>query len=172
MLGKDGIPFVLREADRRCIYDAMSNAVQEVDEVILPDYIAKGYPWITFVSFRYREETSDLPPEIIEFTKKMVNRTDILKSIRSRDFEPGSYLVRIPLPLKSYIGRMVTANEFDDLYKIIEQLAKIKKEKGNEDHILLVQNYISNSISPIEQVYSQSLVLIVRDDETFSLLLK
>lgn len=171
MLGKDGIDLIENEADRRCIYNAMENAVPDIEEN-RQQYVKEGYPWITFVAFQYRKEITDLTDDILEFVKEMVNKDDIIELIRTRNFETGTYLCRFPLPLGSCLGRIVTSGEFAKLQDIIQNLQTLKEEKENKDHRFDVQNLIEKSILPIELIYSQSLVLIVRDDISYSLLLE
>jgi hypothetical protein len=97
----------------------------------------------------------------------MVNRDEILEAYQRHDFEPGSYLMRLPLPLISSIGRIVTAGELSKIEEVLQKLTHIKESLGNQDHQEAVYQVLSRSVFPIETVFSNSLVLIVRTDEAY-----
>lgn len=172
MLGRDGAGLLENPVDRKCIFYAMENAVPIEDGEERPKFVLDGYPWITFIAFHYRELPDQLSEEVLEFTKDMVNRDDIRDLIRRRDFEPGAYLVRFPLPLRSCIGRILTAPELAEIDKILSKLQDVKARQGNEDHRAAVHSVLGTSVLPIELSYLDCLVLIVRDSEPYKLPLK
>ena len=145
MIGRDGIDLIEKEGHRRCIYDAMVNAVPDIKEE-RQQYVVEGYPWIKFVAFHYRKRIPDLSDDILEFVKEMINKDDIIELIRTRNFETGSYLCRFPLPLTSYIGRIVTKSEFNVIKDIIKKIETLKEEKKDQDHRLDVQTLLATSI--------------------------
>ena len=96
MVGSDSFILLEDENRRRWVYEAMQSAVPK-EVLAKPDAVAdRGYPWITFVAFHYREP--ELPEEILNFVQEMVNREDILRLIISRDFEKASYRFACPFP--------------------------------------------------------------------------
>lgn len=169
MVGRDGVGLVENEVDRRCVFSAMENAVPTDEGEDRPQFVADGYPWITYVAFRYKEPGDHLSRELLDFSENMVNREHILDTIRRREFEPGSYLIRLPLPLKSYIGRIVTATELAEVDEILGRLQDVKKQQGCADHRTAVQSVLGASVLPIELSHSDSLVLIVRGNEPYKL---
>jgi hypothetical protein len=118
------------------------------------------------VTFRYRQP--DIPYELLEFTKEMVNRDDVLEQIRSRSFEPGSHLVRLPLPLSWYVGKLVSTPELKSLETILDRLKGLRQTKGMQDHRDEVNALMAASIFPIELAFKDSLVLAARADDAFS----
>jgi len=84
--------------------------------------------------------------------------------ITQRNFEPNSYLIKLPLPLGNYVGRILNGDEFLKIKSIIDKLLALKAKKINKDHIYETQAIFWNSILPIEPLYSQSMVLIARND--------
>ncbi len=167
MVGQETLELVSREVDRKNIYSALENSVPDEEEVDEPLFIAKGRPWITFVTFHYREAEDQIPRDLSAFVSDMVNRDEVLEAYQRRDFEPGSYLLRLPLPLKSSIGRIVTADELIKIEEVLQKLTHIKKSLGNQDHQEAVYQVLSRSVFPIETVFGNSLVLIARTEEAY-----
>lgn len=167
MTGSTAFELLSDESERRWVYEAMTHAAQTKSGEILPEFISAGYSWITFVAFHYRQP--DIPEEILKFVAEMVNREDILNLIRFRNFEEGSYLIRLPLPLSSYMGRIVTVSEYTRLDLIVSQLKSLREEKGGQDHRSDVHGLLAKAIIPIELAHTDSLVLIARTDEPYSM---
>jgi hypothetical protein len=126
-----------------------------------------GYPWITYSALHYRQ--ADVGEEVLEFTRDMINRDAILEMIRDRDFEEGSCLVRLPLPLAYFIGRIVTEAEFLAIDQIVVGLRTIRNSLGNSDHRVKVKQFLNDSILPIELAHQDSLVQVARTDDKYSL---
>jgi superfamily II DNA or RNA helicase len=165
MAGSNAFALLPNEKERRWVYEAMTHSLPPTKVENQPKFIADGYPWITFVAFHYRRP--DLPDELLKFVADMVNQDDILELIRCRDFEEGSYLLRLPLPLKSSMGRIVTASEFGRIDSIIRRLRTLRNEKGFRDHRGEIHDLLAGSIIPIEFAHADSLILIARTDEPY-----
>jgi superfamily II DNA or RNA helicase len=174
MLGTDGIDLIKDKNNRRLIFDAMTNAsltcTEDADQ--LDEFVYKGYPWLTFVALHYRKESVDLPDDWVEFVKDMVNKDEIIELLLTKNYEGDSVLVRLPLPLSSYIGKILTKNEFDRISDIISRLQTIKFNSGDIDHLDDVLKVLGDAILPIKIMHSNSLPLIVRDNIDYYLLLK
>ncbi len=169
MAGDAARSLLNHEDQRRWVCDAMKCAVPK-DLLDEPDVFSEaGYPWITFVSFQYRQ--SKISDEIAQFIEEMVNRDTVLESLMARDFEKGSYLIRLPLPLQSYIGKFITAKEFGALDGIIQSLRSLRISKGQVDHRSDVHKLMAESIIPIELAHKNALIQIARTDDPYSLLL-
>ena len=101
-----------------------------------------------------------------------MNREAILSVIRERKFEAGSHLLRLPLPLKSYIGEIVSSAELHSVVTIVDGLNSLRDAKGDQDHRAEVRGLLAQSILPIEHAHAESLVLIARTAENYSLALE
>ena len=169
MVGERAYAVLPVEDQRRWVYEAMKLAVprkllQEPDDVAV-----KGSPWITFVAFHYSQ--TELAREILDFAEHMVNREAVLSLIRERNFETGAHLLRLPLPLKSYIGEIVSSAELESVVTIVNELVALRNAKGDFDHRSEVRSLLAQSILPIEHAHADSLVLIARTEEMYSLAL-
>src|SRR5208337_694993 len=167
MTGSSAFSLLPTEQERRWVYEAMTHTVPATSNDSPPKFIEDGYPWITFAAFHYRQPA--IPQEILAFVSDMVNKDDILEMIRCRDFEQGSYLLKLPLPLKSSVGRIVTSSEFGRIDSIIQQLRNLRAQKGTQDHRADVHNLLAQSVIPIELTYADCLILIARTDELYNL---
>ena len=166
MVGATAFDLLDDENKRRWVYDSMKSAVPE-ESLEEPDAHSKaGYPWITFGALHFYQPA--FPDGLLDFVRDMVNREDILNSIKSREFEEGSYLLRLPLPLKSTIGKIVTSFEFSAVDDIVQRLKKIRMEQGEKDHRADVYKVLAESVIPIEQAHVDSLVPIGRSDDPYS----
>lgn len=166
MVGSTAFQLLNDESKRRWVYEAMKSAVPE-ESLAEPDAHAKaGYPWITFVALHFYQPA--FPDGLLDFVRDMVNREEILESIKSRDFEKDSYLLRLPLPLKSSIGKIVTLSEFSAVNDIVQKLKQIRMDHGEKDHRADVYRVLAESVIPIEQAHVESLVPIARSDDPYS----
>ena len=165
MLGRDATALVKEGRPRRWIYDAMKCAVP-ADSLDAPDeYAEAGSPWLTFVAFHFHQ--SSIPTGLLEFVADMVNREEILSAVRSRDFPPGAYLLRLPLPLRSTIGKIVTPTEYFAVDEVVSSLRTLREERGQQDHRHDMRLLVSDSILPIEIAHTDSLVQLARDDDEY-----
>ena len=128
------------------------------------------HAWIVFTAFHYRQP--EVPPAVLAFVQEMVNKDDILELIKSRSFEPGAYLIKLPLPLCSYFGKIVTTVEFSAIDALIQKLCNLRKEKGCQDHRADLHALLASSIIPIELAHKDSLVAIARTDDKYYLQLQ
>ena len=166
MVGATAFDLLDDENKRRWVYDSMKSAVPE-ESLEEPDAHSKaGYPWITFGALHFYQP--EFPDGLLDFVRDMVNREDILNSIKSREFEEDSYLLRLPLPLKSTIGKIVTSFEFSAVDDIVQRLKTIRMEQGEKDHRADVYKVLAESVIPIEQAHVDSLVPIGRSDDPYS----
>lgn len=165
MVGATAFELLDDENKRRWVYDAMKSAVPKESLQEADAHAEAGYPWITFVALHYYQPA--FPDGLLDFVQDMVNREDVLNTIKSRDFEKGSYLLRLPLPLKSTIGKIVTGSEFSAVDSIVQRLKTIRTEQGDKDHRADVYEVLAESVIPIEQAFVDSLVLIARSDEPY-----
>jgi hypothetical protein len=171
MIGSDGVDLIKDYNNRRLIFDAMTNASATCteDENKLDEFIKIGYPWLTFVSLNYRKKEIDVPEAWMEFIEEMINRDEILELLISKSYEKISILVRFPLPLGFFIGKILTINEFSEVKDTVAKLEDLKNELGSSDHIHEVDNVVGKAILPIEVMLSKSLPLIVRDNINYYL---
>ena len=145
------------------IMDAMEEAEKQRSQRRMDTEKAKY--WISFVAFRYRQEK--LSTDLLDFMKEMVNIEQITEQILQRNFQPGAHLVRFPLPLKGYVGEIITAAEFKKLAEIIVALNKIKKAIGQTDHRRAVRESLDSSVLPVDLIHRDALVQIVREDKVY-----
>jgi superfamily II DNA or RNA helicase len=166
MVGTTAFTLLDDESKRRWVYDAMKSAVPRESLAEVDTHSEAGFPWIRFAAFHYYQPA--FPNGLLEFVQDMVNRDDVLNNIKSRDFEKGSYLLRLPLPLKSAIGKIVTSSEFSVVETIVQRLRTVRTEQGDKDHRQDVYRLLAESVIPIEQAHVDSLVTIARTDEPYS----
>jgi superfamily II DNA or RNA helicase len=153
---------------RQLVYEAMENA----SEVACKDHEpgeTKSEPWITFVALRFRE--NEISEEILEFISDMVNRDQMERIVRERSFEAGSVLLKLPLPLSSFIGQVLTSDEFEKVEAIVRELFEIKNAEGNSDHRKSVCDLLDRSILPSDLIYRESLPTIIREGLSYHLTL-
>lgn len=153
---------------RQLVYEAMENA----SEVACKDHEpseAKHDPWITFVALRFRE--NEISEEILEFISDMVNRDQMERIVRERSFEPGSVLLKLPLPLSSFVGQFLTSNEFEKVEAIVQELLDVRNAEGDSDHRKSVCGLLDRSILPSDLIYRESLSTIIREGLSYHLTL-
>jgi superfamily II DNA or RNA helicase len=155
------------ENERRWVYDALTSAIQNIRSESASHFITEGSPWITFVALHFRQ--NDISDELMAFVSDVVNRDAILELLRCREFETGSYLIRLPLPLMSTIGRIVTETEYQSVNAIVESLRSLRCDKGHLDHRSDVRAILADTVLPIEIAHVDSLIQIARTDTVYSL---
>ena len=57
----------------------------------------------------------------------MINKDEIMELLITKSYEKNSVLVRFPLPLKFFIGKILTINEFSEVKDTVSKLVNIKK---------------------------------------------
>lgn len=171
MVGADAFEILPTDRERRWVFDAMKTAVPvEAPAQKEPFEKDAKLPWIVFTAFHYRQP--EVSPDVLEFMEGMVNKDDILELVKSRSFEPGAYLVRLPLPLCSFIGKIVTPSEFAAIDTLIQKLRLLRQQKAGHDHRADLHNLLAGSIIPIELAHKDSLVAIARTDDIYHLQLQ
>ena len=147
---------------RRYVFDAMGNAASEDLAVGLER------PWITFVAFRLHRPESHLSPELVAFLEGMINRDEIMSSLLAGAYFPNAVLIRLPLPLSSFVGKIISDSEFDEVDAAINRLRQIKFLLGNADHRSDVNNVLQHAVIPLEAAYGPSLTTVAREDLAYS----
>jgi superfamily II DNA or RNA helicase len=144
-------------------YQAMRNQQGIISGNASADFVQKGYPWITFVSFRFWRDSAELPADIVAFIEPCLNRDELLIELRARTYSPGSHLVRLPLPVKHVIGRIMTNDDVATLQDVVEslRLASETQDYSQADTCLQV---LSRTAIPLETKLHCSLIHIVRDN--------
>jgi superfamily II DNA or RNA helicase len=126
MAGLRRLPVPPTDAVGGLIYDAMSNCVK-------PD-LSVAMPWITFVSFHLRRRPDALPGELLVFLRDVINASSLSETILRKEYVPGSVLVKFPLPLAGFIGRILHEQEFAAVAESLSALEAILAEHPNADH--------------------------------------
>lgn len=142
---------------RQLVFEAMRNSVSE------DEYVVENSPWVTFVSFRVNRRASFISDDLEAFLNTLVNKADIRALILSAAYPEGSVLVRLPLPLGDYVGRILHASEFKAIEDMVDQLRHIKNSQAGNDHRRAVRELIDAAIVPVEHGQASSLLTIVRE---------
>lgn len=155
----------LTPVEQVIVYDAMRNAYEmtyQKDEDII-SFVKAGSPWVSFVSIRYEEKEQDIDPDIIDFLEEVINREELVRVIRAREYEPSSVLLRIPLPLRGYVGMIVLGCESELIDDLVRSLREIKI-KDAYDHSDDVARIIGEGNLPIQNKYVGGLMIVARDE--------
>lgn len=156
------------EKECRWVYSAMKSSAPQFDKDTRPPFERDAIkPWVVFVALHFHQP--EVSPDILAFIQQMVNKDDILELVRSRAFESGSYLIRLPLPLCSFIGKIVTFSEFAAIDALIQKLRLLRQQKGSQDHRADLHALLACSIIPIELAHKDSLVAIARTEDKYHL---
>jgi superfamily II DNA or RNA helicase len=163
MAGSMGL---LERRERRLVFDAMANAATLIaDDSGCPEWITNGNPWITFVSLNC--VLAELPSQLLQFCGDMINQDDILNAVRTKSYEAGSQILKLPLPLASSVGKIVTNSEASAVDDAVNKLTAIKTAHAGTDHHAYVDDILGRTIFPIEHAYARSLVTIVREENIY-----
>ena len=152
----DGIELLSDAKHQRRIFEAMENSISDQP---IPNSMR---PWITYFSLNYRPAVESFSEEVREFLQDMVNADAIRQQLTLACFSPNSYLVRFPLPVGSYLGRVITSEEFSQLVSLVAQFEDIRATKVCEDHRHYVTAVVDKPSLPVEQSLIPSLTTIVR----------
>jgi len=158
-----GSPILHDKKNRTRILEAMKNSISSEPA------FAEASPWITFFSFRHRKPEDQLSAEILGFLEVMVNGERIKEEILTASYTSDAVLVRFPLPLGAFLGRIVTRGEFTEITNVIDQLKAIKEGKLDADHRAECQSILFESRIPVEPSLANSLSLIVRDEIKYNI---
>jgi len=158
-----GISGLEDPVNRQLIYESMEEAYKVVasaggeDEGTDTDEA----PWITFVAFRFK--SAGLPEDLLAFLEDMVNKDNMTELVQCRSFRAGDYLIKLPLPLASSVGMIVSADGIKALKGLVEALTELRNESGQEDHLPAVDELLKSTVLPIAPKYLHSLPIIVRE---------
>lgn len=146
------------DKNQRRVFEAMSNSVSANEA------IAAMSPWITYFAFQRRQAIEQLSDEVKEFLQDMVNSDQIREMLLGSEYPPGAVLARFPLPLCSFIGRILHATETRELTSIVDRLEDLKASHTQQDHRLQLFELVNAQRLPIEAGLLDSLKTIVRED--------
>jgi len=144
---------------RQLIYESMEEAYKVI--ALSADKKSDQGSWITFVSLRFK--SAELPADLFAFLENVVNREQMAELIKSRSFRAGDYLIKLPLPLASSIGMIVSGNAFNALEALVERLVQLRDDSGQKDHLPDVDSILKGSVLPVPPMYLHSLPIVVRE---------
>jgi hypothetical protein len=159
----EGICGLEDQVCRQLIYESMEEACKVIASPT--DEKSDENPWITFVAFRFK--ASSLPSELLTFLEDVVNRDQMMELIKCRSFRVGDYLIKLPLPLASSIGMIVSGDAFSVLEMLIKKLVQQRDESGKEDHLPDVVGLLKSTVLPIPPMYLHSLPTVVRENTDY-----
>jgi len=160
----DGIPTLSDPHSRRLVFNAFENAHQALGDLSKSDPIRAGYPWMTFVAFRLRREEADLDPELLTFTEDMLNRDRIRERLKAGEYEDGFVLLKLPLPLRGFWGRVVPPLEASVLHELVDALVAHRPLHEAQAQWAAVVRVLGGATFPLEQRFKDSPVTIVREE--------
>lgn len=163
MVKIEGLSILNEPRERKLMYNAMEAQASVIDESASP-VLKEKYPWVSFVSLRWHRKRNQLPEDLLNFTDDMVNKEEILGQIAAGDYEPGFYLIKLPLPLANAIGRIVTGGEFTLIKNTVDNLLRIKVEHEKQDHRTEVAAQQNVAMWPLENGLIDCTKIIARDD--------
>lgn len=149
--------------NQRRVFEAMENSISSD---VATSALA---PWITYYTFHHRRPLDRLAAEITEFLKDMVNAEQIRERILASEYPEGAVLARFPLPLCSFIGRILHAGEHEQLVSLLCKMRDIKAASAMKDHRLELFQMLGEERLPIEAGLADTLKTIVRDEIRFSI---
>jgi len=155
----EGIGGLDDKVRRQLIFEAMEEAHKVVASPA--DERPDKEPWITFVVFRFK--SLGLPADLLSFLEDVVNRELMAELIKNRSFRTGDYLIKLPLPLASSIGMIVSGDAVDALETLVDGLRQLREESGNYDHLPDVVGMLNSTVLPIPPMYLHSLPTVVRE---------
>jgi len=162
----EGAQYSFSEDEKRYVFDAMKNAYNLITKDNPDEFIRKGFPWVTFVSLRY---VKTLPESILSFIEGMDNYDDVFETIQSKSYADSVVLIKFPLPLSLYHGVFVSLDDFKIIQQIIDALKAF--DENSEDQFTYVDSLMGNMIFPVEIKYTFSLILIVRENLDYFLII-
>lgn len=156
-------PIFGEEGNFNVIYQAMRNQQGILAKSAEADFVTKGYPWITFISLRFFQDEEAIPDDLLAFIEPCVNRDELLVALRARSYSPGSSVVRLPLPLRGVVGRIMPNDEVSILKAVINELRESAKLEGYEQSEVALQ-VMSKTAVPLETRLHCALLHIVREN--------
>jgi superfamily II DNA or RNA helicase len=161
MINLDDIPNVNTKLERSHVFDAMENSTSD------NKLLEAGYPWITFVTFRKYQDESELSADLIEFISDLINRDEVLEQIKGNLYPSKSVVIKYPLPLAGFIGKIILKDEFYGIKDVVDKIYEVKNRCGKFDHRHEVKQILEYSLLPVEPIYAQSLAQIVREETQY-----
>jgi superfamily II DNA or RNA helicase len=152
----DGIEILSTAKNQRRIFEAMENSISDQPTA------TSMHPWITYFSLSYRPAVDAFNDDVKKFLDDMVNADAIREHLTTAGFPQNSYLVRFPLPVGSFLGRIVTSEEYEQIQGLVNQFENIRATKVSEDHRPYVISIGDQPSLPVEQSLMPSLTTIVR----------
>jgi superfamily II DNA or RNA helicase len=152
----DGIEILSNSKNQRRIFEAMENSISDQPTP------TSMRPWITYFSLSYRPAVEAFSDDVKKFLDDMVNADTIRELLTTAGFPQNSYLVRFPLPVGSFLGRIVTSEEYEQIQGLVRQFEHIRATKISEDHRPYVISIGDQPSLPVEQSLMPSLTTIVR----------
>ncbi len=153
------------DTHKKFICDAARNAYASLS-VPMDELVS----WVSYYSLRYKRPEESVT--LLEFLDGVVNADQLKEQVLSRQYVSGSILIKLPLPLGNYVGKLVNEGEFTALQEVRTRLLAIKKEFGKEDHSSLVAKCLSDVKFPIESKFNYAVVELVRTEEKYFIDLK
>lgn len=150
------------ERNQRRVFEAMGNSVSTNERVTAMS------PWISYFAFHHRQTPEELSNEIQAFLDDMVNADSIRETILASEYPANAVLARFPLPLNSFIGRILHEEESNSLDAIVKKLQQLKDSHETQDHRIEVFELLNSQRLPIEAGFTESLKTIVRYGITYS----
>lgn len=160
----DGINGLEKPPNPQLIYEAMEESYKKVVAETIDEGLDEA-PWITFVAFRFKG--TQLPPELMAFLEDLVNKDQMMELVKTRFFRSGDYLIKLPLPLMSSVGMIISADDFNVLESLIQALGELRDESGQEDHLHDVDGLLKSTVLPIPPMYLYSLPTVVRENTNY-----
>ncbi len=168
MAGGSNETLGLDNEEIKMMIGAMENASKFIIGNDVDSWIKKGKPWIKYVSFSLREPDDVLTDELLSFIEEMINKESIIESLLAKNYQQGDILIKLPLPLKNYIGKIINEFEFEQIDTLIKGLVALKCT-GEQDHRSQVDAIIGKSSLPLEIREANSLVIIARESLDYSI---
>ena len=168
MIDVSGIAVLNDPRNQARIVEAMENSSPDESGLRSP-IIQQNSPWITYFAFHYRKPK--ISQDVLDFLTDVVNAEQLKETISTSSYPESSHLVRFPLPLQGFLGRILHEKEFLEVSRVIKNLQLIKNATPT-DHRLEVAELTQHNLLPVEPSLAPSLATIVRDDIHFSMRLE
>lgn len=161
--GLDSIPALSSNQGRATVFQAMENAYQCVQGGGVIPAVSAGAPWITFVAFRQRSQLGQIGADLMDFTEAMFNREPIRERLRSGEYDEGFVLLKLPLPLRGYLGRFVPSSEHAAIAAVVSSLDQTAVESEPAEQWEAAMRTVGGAAFPLEQRFRESPMTIVRE---------
>lgn len=158
----EGIDILTDAQKQSRVYEAMENSISgEATQLSMR-------PWITYFTLSYRPEVELFSDEVREFLDDMVNAEAIKEQLTTASYPPDSYLLRFPLPVGSFLGRIVTCEEHSLIKELVAQFEEVRARVASKDHRLDIVSISDQANLPVEQSLLSSIATVVRYQITYA----